>query len=302
MSISTTTLTSSIGAEVQGVDLTAPIDEETAEEIRQALAKYSVLLFRDQALDDEHQARVAEIFGPLEPSQSRKLFGLNDPVRVIERGIFHMRDEGTIPYAPTLGEYKGWHVDDGFCAQIIKAATLRPLTLPAEAGDTCWTSMGAVFESLSPPLQAWLETLDAINRAQPNFRATVGFYDLPKEIQRKFDEELAVRRHPVVVRHPVTGRKILFVNPVYTAAIDGLNDRESASLLRFLFSESVRPATVYRHHWRMGDLIIWDELATLHIGPETFAPERQLVRIYGGVTTPTAARASAPPPREAVPA
>jgi hypothetical protein len=83
---------------------------------------------------------------------------------------------------------------------------------------------------------------------------------------------------------------------------DGLNDRESASLLRFLFSESVRPATVYRHHWRMGDLIIWDELATLHIGPDTFAPERQLVRIYGGLTTPTAARNSPQPSREAVPA
>jgi taurine dioxygenase len=151
--------------------------------------------------------------------------------------------------------------------------------------------MGAAFDALSPSLQQWLETLDAVHAAPPNFRATVGFYDLPKEEQRRFDEKEAARRHPVVVRHPVTGRKLLFVNPAYTAMIEGLNARESASILRFLFAEAGRSDRVYRHHWEMGDLVIWDEIATLHAGPENFAPDRKLVRIYAGLIEPTAARA-----------
>jgi taurine dioxygenase len=142
-------------------------------------------------------------------------------------------------------------------------------------------------------LQRWLETLDAVHAAPQNFRSTVGFYELSKEEQRRFDEEEAVRQHPVVVRHPVSGRKLLFVNPTYTAAIDGLNTRESLNLLRFLFGEIGRPDMVYRHRWEPGDLVIWDELATLHLGPENFAPDRKLVRVYAGLTAPTREQAQA---------
>jgi taurine dioxygenase len=286
-----TPLTTSVGARIEGIDLKRDIPEEVAAEIRAALAEHSVLVFGNQFLDDEQQKKVAGIFGQLEPAPSRKLFGATEPVRVIERTIFYQQDEGAIPYAPRRGdEYQGWHCDDTFCAQIPFAATLRPLVIPASGGDTCWASMGAAFDALSPPLQQWLESLNAIHAAPPNFRATVGFYELPKEVQKRFDEQEAARLHPVVVRHPVTGRKLLFVNPAYTATIEGLNARESANILRFLFAEAGRADRVYRHHWEMGDLVIWDELATLHAGPDNFAPERKLVRIYAGLVAPTPAR------------
>lgn len=291
--VTATPLTSSIGARVDGVDLKEPIGEDLARNIRHLLAEHSVLLFRNQDLDDEHQKAVASIFGPLEPAPSRKLFGFTDPVRKLARTVFHMQDEGTIPYAPQRDDFGGWHVDDTFCEAIPTAATLRTVALAEAGGDTSWSSMAAVFESLSPSMQDWLETLSAIHAAPPHFRATVNFYDLSKEEQRRFDEELAFRSHPVVVRHPVSGRKCLFVNPAYVQVIEGLNRRESAMLLRFLFSESARSEFIYRHHWDLGDLVIWDELATLHAGPTHFAPERELVRIYGGLTRPEAARQAA---------
>ena len=109
-------------------------------------------------------------------------------------------------------------------------------------------------------------------------------------MQARFNEEEAVRVHPVVVRHPITGRKSLFVSPAYTVEIEGLSSRESAMLLEFLFREAARPDFVYRHHWEMGDLVIWDELPTMHQGPDTFSSERQLVSVYGGLTRPVAAR------------
>ncbi len=298
----TTALTTSIGAQVHGVDLKQPLAQDLADGIRQALAEHAVLVFREQHLNNAQQETVARLFGPLEPAPSRKLFGLNDPVRVIERPVFMGYDQGVIPYAPRREDYQGFHVDDGFCAQIPNVATLRPVALAPAGGDTLWSSMASVFESFSPAMKAWLETLNGVNAAPPNFRATVGFYDLPKDAQRRFDDEEAVRVHPVVVKHPITGRKSLFVSPTYTAAIEDLSHRESTMLLRFLFGESVRADFVYRHHWEMGDLVIWDELATLHAGPEKFAPERQLVRVYGGLTTPTAARPRTASPSVAIPA
>jgi taurine dioxygenase len=288
--VTVTPLTSSIGARVDGVDLKQPIGEDLAGCIRQLLADNSVLVFRDQGLDDVQQQAVASIFGPLEPAPSRKLFGDTDPVRRLGRPVFHMQDEGAIPYPPQRDDFGGWHVDDTFCEAIPTAATLRPAALANAGGDTSWSSMGAVFESFSPSMQAWLETLTAIHAAPPNFRATVNFYELPEEEQRRFNEELAFTSHPVVARHPVSGRKCLFVNPAYTMEVEGLSRRESAMLLRFLFSEAARSEFIYRHHWEMGDLVIWDELATLHAGPVTFAPERELVRIYGGLTRPEPAR------------
>jgi taurine dioxygenase len=285
--IALTPLTTSIGARVEGIDLKQPIGEDAAAAIRAGLARHSVLVFKGQHLDDTQQQAVAGLWGRLVPAPSRALFGVTEPVRIIERGLFHQQDEGLIPYAGRrMEEFQGWHSDDTFCAQIPTIATLRPLAISPAGGDTCWSSMGAVFDSLSPTLQAWLETLSAIHAAPQNFRSTVGFYDLSKEEQRRWDEEEAVRAHPMVVRHPVSGRKLLFVNPTYTAAIEGLKTREGLNLLRFLFGEVGRPDMVYRHRWEEGDLVIWDELATLHLGPENFAADRKLVRIYAGLTTP----------------
>jgi taurine dioxygenase len=301
MSVNLTPLTSSVGARVDGVDLTKPIDGALAATIRQALAKYSVLIFRGQDLDDDSQSAVARIFGPLTGSTTRKMFGFIDPVRMIEREIYTTVGEYAVPYEPArTDEYKGWHVDDMWAPEIPAVATLRPLTLSSAGGDTTWASMGAAFEALSPAMQAWLETLTAIHTPVSGFRATVGFYELPKEEQRRFNEEKAVGRHPLVIRHPITGRKSLYLSPNNTAAIEGLTGRESANLLRFLYSEAVRFSVTYRHCWEMGDLAIWDELATMHKGPDSIAPERKLVRIYAGLATPTAARSAPNASREPV--
>jgi taurine dioxygenase len=284
-----TPLTTTLAASVSGIDLRQPLCEEDAAAIRDALARHSVLVFRDQHLDTARQKAVAGIFGPLEPSPSRKMFGLDDPVRIIEREVFNARDEGAPVKPKRSEEFQAWHVDDSFCPQIPKVATLRPQALSLAGGDTCWASMAAVFESLSPAMQDWLETLHGVNAAPDSFRATVSFSKLPKDVQQRFEQQ-SVYLHPVVIRHPLSGRKSLFVNPTYTTAVDQLSARESSMLLRFLFNEATRPDFIYRHRWEMGDFVIWDELATTHLGPPDFPEERKLVRVYAGLATPTAAR------------
>jgi len=289
MAISFAPLTTSVGTSVQGVDLRSPLDEATAQSLRAELARRGVLIFRGQHLDTEQQKSVASAFGPLEPSPSRKMFGLDDPVRIIQREVFAARDDSATPQAYQRSEeFQAWHVDDTFCPQIPDVATLRPEALSPAGGDTCWANMAAVFESLSPAMQDWLEGLTGIHAAPANFRATVNYSALSKEEQQRFEEQ-SIGRHPLVIRHPVSGQRILFANPTYTTAIEGLSARESRMLLRFLFTEATRPDFIYRHHWEMGDLVMWDELTTMHLGPEDFPAERRLVRIYAGLTRPTAA-------------
>ena len=292
--IQITPLTTNVGAKIDGIDLRQPISDENAEAIRQALAKHAVLVFKGQPLTlDQHKA-VTRIFGPLEGLPSLKLFGHKDPAVIIELGLVAAKDAGEIPYAPARrDEYQDWHTDSAFTAQIPSVACLRPEVIPPSGGDTCWTSMAVAYDALSPALQAWLETLTAVHAAPPGFRGAVGYNTLSKEDQKIFEDQFATRSHPVVVRHPTNGRKLLFVNPTYTAAIDKLNRRESTMLLRFLFNHLARPDFIYRHRWSMGDIVIWDELATLHLGPEQFAKDRRLVRITAGLTTPTAANPDA---------
>ena len=148
-------------------------------------------------------------------------------------------------------------------------------------------------------MQDWLEGLTGIHAAPANFRATVNYSALSKKEQQRFEEQ-SIGRHPLVIRHPVSSQRILFANPTYTTGIEGLSARESRMLLRFLFTEATRPDFIYRHHWEMGDLVMWDELTTMHLGPGIFrrTPVRQ---IYAGLTRPTAAndpRSSQDRPRQ----
>jgi taurine dioxygenase len=154
--------------------------------------------------------------------------------------------------------------------------------------------MASAYDALSPALQHWLETLTAVHTVPPGYRQAIGLPQYPKEIRDQFEETFAAKSHPVVVRHPVNGRKLLFVNPAYTVVIERLNRRESHMLLRFLFNHLARPDFVYRHRWSAGDFVIWDELATLHLAPEDFAPHpRRVVRVTSGLVTPTAANPAA---------
>ena len=128
-----------------------------------------------------------------------------------------------------------------------------------------------------------------MNSAPSRLRADLGLNTQPMDVQQRYEEQ-SVYLHPMVIRHPLSGRKSLFANPMFTTAVDQLSARESAMLLHFLFTEATRQDFIYRHRWAMGDLVVWDELATMHRGPPDFPAERRLIRIYAGLATPTAAR------------
>ena len=151
-----------------------------------------------------------------------------------------------------------------------------------------WASAGAAYDALSPRIREFLDGLTARHDAGERFwfemRRTLG----PEPADRA-REHFQGNSHPVICAHPATGRRLLFVNPGYTVAINELSSRESDGLLRMLFDHVNNPAFHFRHRWQDSDVVIWDEHLTAHMGPFDFAPHhRRLVRVTAGSSAPQA--------------
>jgi taurine dioxygenase len=271
-------LTSSIGAVVDDVQLAA-VDDAEAGAIRDLLAQHGVLVFPAQELTREQQVECTARFGAVHGHPVPEfLFGTADPVAVVEN------DGDKLPQ-----EDQQFHVDYSFSTAIPDLAVLHAEVLPPNGGDTMWANAGAAYDALSPRMQEFLDGLTARHDAGDKFwwemRRTLG--EEPSERAR---EHFQGNSHPVVCAHPVTGRKLLFVNPGYTVAINELHRSESAGVLRMLFEHLNNPAFHYRHRWRDSDVVIWDEHLTAHMGPFDFAPHhRRLARVTAGSTAPIAA-------------
>ncbi|MEQ8839631.1 MAG: TauD/TfdA family dioxygenase [Acidimicrobiales bacterium] len=260
--------TSSLGAEIEGIDLSMATDEQL-EIVRWALLEHHVVFLRDQRLDDEAHEQFARRWG--DPIPNPILAHLDAPVAigVVFNDAEHLPDQ----------DGEGWHTDHSWASYIPDVAILRAVTTPPRGGDTMWSNIGAAHDALSPALQEFLA--DATARHDPGERFA---HEMRARMPAETADELLAAfpgfDHPVIVRHPVTGRRGLFVNPGYTRRINGLHASESAALLRLLFDLVAHPDLVCRFRWRDGDVAIWDEHATLHRGPNDFAPARRELRRF----------------------
>jgi taurine dioxygenase len=283
-----TRLTSHLGARVEGVDLAAGLSDDGAEEIRRALLDHQVLVFPGQRLTSDQQRDFARIFGEPQPYPVAKLFGDNETVIVIDNQLIAPPsddDEQTNAY---LSDDDAWHTDYTFNREIPSVGTLRAEVVPELGGDTVWASTSAAYEALSPVMQGMLADLSAVHWSGPLFARNFGLDRFGPDAQRRFDEEFPPRQHPVVITHPETGRRALFVNPSYTTHIVGMTRGESRNLLQFLFRHLITPAFLFRHHWNPDDLIVWDERSTVHLAPTDFQPaRRRLIRVAAGSTVPS---------------
>jgi taurine dioxygenase len=278
MLLATTPLTSSIGAVVDDVQL-RDIGDAQATVIRTALAQHGVLVFPRQELTREQQVEATGHFGGVHGHPVPEfLFGAADPVAVVEN------DGEKLPQ-----EDQQFHVDYSFSTEIPDLAVLHAEVIPPNGGDTMWSNAGAAYDALSPRMRDFLEGLTARHDAGDKFwwemRRTLG-----EEPSEKAREHFQGNSHPVVCAHPVTGRKVLFVNPGYTVEINELSRAESTGVLRLLFDHLNNPAFHYRHRWSDSDVVMWDEHLTAHMGPFDFAPHhRRLARVTAGSTAPVAA-------------
>ena len=261
-----TPYTATIGAEVRGVQLaTAPDDPDTMRAIEQALHDHLVLFFRDQELTPEQHVRFAGCFGPFE----HHAFAKHHP----EHPDMTVLDQTT----PERDGANSWHTDSSFMEQPALGSVLRAVQLPPLGGDTCWASMYAAFDALSPRLQTYLDGLTALHDIiVPLEKAIAGGHSVSADLE-------AVRRawppvaHPVVRRHPVTGRRALYVNNNFTTRILGVPKEESDLLLPWLLQHVQRPDFQVRFRWAPGSVVMWDNRFTQHYAVPDYSGHRRIM-------------------------
>jgi taurine dioxygenase len=172
-----------------------------------------------------------------------------------------------------------WHSDETFRLTPPMGSILRCIRRPPAGGDTLWADMNAAYEGLSGKMQNFLSGLEAVHDFK-NFRHK--FDDLPPREKHaklaQMEEELPNPTHPVIRTHPVTGRKVLYVNEQFTLAIKGMREDESASLLAFLYEQPRIPEYQFRVRWAPNDMVFWDNRPTQHYAANDYYPERRTMQ------------------------
>jgi taurine dioxygenase len=259
-----------VGAEITDVNLAAGLPNGAFEKIEDAYNRYSLLIFRDQELSPEQQIAFARRFGELEISP-RTQFALPGypEILVLSNIIENGKPIGNADAGRT------WHTDMSYTKTPPRGSLLYAREIPIQngraLGDTVFASAAAAFESLPKQEQASLLGLRAIHRGSAKKYAPGSkLADMVKDIP---DVE-----HPIIRTHPATGRKAIYVSEGECVGIRGMADEDSLPLIKMLAELVTRPEFCYRHQWRVGDLLMWDNAATQHLAISDYQlPLRRLM-------------------------
>jgi taurine dioxygenase len=252
-------LNSCLGAEIRGVDLTQPLAPAAAKELESALVDFKVLFFRDQAISTDDHARFSRNFGDLEV---HPFLPAGDTPEVIR----FAKDEDVV------GAENLWHSDVSWREDPSLGSVLRAYEVPKLGGDTLWADMEMVYAGLPDDLKDEIENLSAVH----DFIHTFGLALSDEERARKRDE-FPPAIHPIVRTHPVSGRRCLYVNSVFTSHIDGVDRDRSDSLLARLLAEVAIPEYQVRFKWQANSVAFWDNRSTQHLAISDYWPQKRIM-------------------------
>ena len=254
-----------IGAEIRGIDFTRPVEQAAVSVIQNALIEHKVIYFRDAEITPERQAAFGRLFGEL----------------TIHPFVPHLEH---LPEVLVLDNHQdnpvystdNWHSDETFRVAPPMGSILRCLRIPQSGGDTLWADMCAAHDGLSDRMQRFVSGLEAVHDFKP-FRHK--FDRLPPserhaklaEMEERFPNPI----HPVVRTHPVSGRKMLFVNEQFTVAIKGMRNDESLALLDLLCAQARTPEYQFRFRWEPNSMVFWDNRPTQHYAANDYYPQRR---------------------------
>ena len=260
-----------IGAEIHDVDLN-DLSEATLVELRIAYAQYGVLFFRDQQLTPEAHIELAQHWGKI---NINRFF---TPVENYPQ-IAEVRKEPDQKYNVS----GGWHTDHSYDQIPALGSLLYAKEVPSHGGDTLFApvllphSLSPGFDNLSEGMKDTLRSLRAVHSSRHVFGESASVPNDMSDMFGNADQATQDAVHPVVIRHPLSGREILYVNPGFTTHIEGWTVQESAPLLQFLYGHIARPEHTCRFHWQPGALAFWDNRATWHFAVNDYHGERRLM-------------------------
>lgn len=242
----------SVGARVSGVAIDEAFDPDVAHRLQAALAEYGVLFFEfGRTISEEEQRKFGRLFGEVEP-----VYGFSTGKNA--SGLIDARIQSLKEYRTSI-----WHSDGTPFETPPLGALLAAVEPPELGGGTMFANMGAAYDALSPHYQRLLDGLEVLHTT---FRTP-------------FVRQKSEAVHPAVIRDPITGRKLLFVNATYSQSFVGLEDRESESLMHFICEHINQPEFHCTMNWQIGSMVVWHNRVVQHRAVDSFIGERKLRRV-----------------------
>jgi taurine dioxygenase len=254
-----------LGAVISGLDLADGLDDAAVDTIRSALAQHGVVFFRDQKLSPEQHIAFAERFGPININRFFKSAPGYPAIAEVRKEPDQTRNIGG-----------GWHTDHSYDQIPPLGSVLLAREVPSRGGDTLFACMAKAYDGLSPGLKRTLEALRAVHSSRHIFGAGGRTADLKGRIGNA-DAAQQDALHPVVVTHPESGKKVLYVNSAFTTHIEGWTTEESKPFLDMLYAHARRPEYQTRWQWHEGSIAFWDNRSTWHYAANDYHGERRLM-------------------------
>ncbi len=258
-------LSEHVGVEASGVDLNT-LDDAAFGSLRQAVADHGVLFVRDQSLTPEQHIAFARRWGNIDVNKYFPANGGHPEIAEVRKAENQQTNIGG-----------GWHTDHSYDPVPAMGSILLARATPPTGGDTLFASLGAAFDSLSDGLKTTLRGLRAVHSADHIYRADGIYAKTDQAADLKGHDERTHAVHPVVIRHPRTGREILYVNPAFTLHIEGWTREESMSLLTYLYGVAMQERFHCRVSWAPGSIAIWDNRSTWHCAMNDYHGHRRLM-------------------------
>jgi taurine dioxygenase len=269
MAISINTLPG-VGAEILGVDIAGGLASSELDAIKQTFAEHGLVFFRNQKISEADHIEFAEVFGEINVN---RFFAANPhypQIAMVSKEPDQLENIGG-----------GWHTDHSYDQEPALGSILVARELPASGGDTWFASMYKAYEALSDGLKETLEGMSAVHSAKHVF-GPKGEYETTGSAGARIGNagaavEMQDPIHPVVISHPISGRKALYVNAGFTLRFDGWTDEESAPLLAYLYESAIVEENITRFKWENGSVAFWDNRATWHYAQNDYAGQRRVM-------------------------
>lgn len=263
-----------LGATIEGLDLSRALDQQTVESLMQALGAYGVLRFPRQKLTARQLRDFSASFGELEVNVASGPY--QEPGIPEVMTLSNMVENGKPLGLPDAGQ--GWHTDMSYSRTIAFANVLYGIKIPRRNGKplgaTQFSNMHAAYEGLPDAMKRRLDGMTVLhdfNKFWEMMRSRKDSVRPPlTEAQRKAKPPVS---HPVFLVHPITGEKVLYANPGYSIRINELPEKESAETLEFLFQHQLKPEYLYTYQWQEGDVLLWEDIGTIHNAIADYGPD-----------------------------
>ncbi|MFL9923861.1 TauD/TfdA family dioxygenase [Herbaspirillum lusitanum] len=248
-----------LGAEITGLDLNLPVSDEELKRIRSAFVKYGLVVFRDQRITPEQHVAFSRRFGPLQVHVLNRFHVAQHPELLIVSNVV----ENGQPIG-LVDAGADWHSDLSYMPKPSLGSLLHAQELPPEQGDTLYANTANAYDTLPADVKQLLAGKRAVHSYVYRYHRLQKLSPWRPDLTQKQIDEVPEVEHPVIITHPESGRKILFVSEGFTSHIVGLPRDESDDLLKFLHEHTIRAENVYRHRWQAHDIVFWDNRSTVH--------------------------------------